>query len=360
MAFFNGGSRALVEILTRFQSAERPMPVDHTFFEFGSVRYHVQASASDPENVYLSISTPSLSHEASPSTGLPEFTLQEARKTYHKFAEIVEPAKEGYALTLKLNFSGLARPKDRARAVRQVSLLQSVVLGSQLKHLLGSLGSSGATKLVYNHRDPFFVSRTPGKISAIFPMRFRDDTDLAVATSFFQELQDAGSSYARAPRCSWSAIPPPELRGEPVHHLTTNGGFVSFDIFERHVKRKRAAKTAWILLNFQAYVKYHIKCTRNYIQSKMRKRQESLAEVIQNARLRGGDEKKKLQVRRKSKRRLFSLGKAKKLQKGFRAVIDGLRRLRQRIRVKALDRFRRCFVVPKLATKKHDYLRLGA
>uniref|UniRef100_A0A453CIP1 Arp2/3 complex 34 kDa subunit n=1 Tax=Aegilops tauschii subsp. strangulata TaxID=200361 RepID=A0A453CIP1_AEGTS len=186
MAFFNGGSRALVEILTRFQSAERPMPVDHTFFEFGSVRYHVQASASDPENVYLSISTPSLSHEASPSTGLPEFTLQEATKMYHKFAEVVEPSKEGYALTLKLNFSGLARPKDRARAVRQVSLLQSVILGSQLKHLLGSLGSSGATKLVYNHRDPFFVSRTPGKISAIFPMRFRDDTDLAVATSFFQ------------------------------------------------------------------------------------------------------------------------------------------------------------------------------
>jgi actin related protein 2/3 complex subunit 2 len=26
----------------------------------------------------------------------------------------------------------------------------------------------------------------PGKINAIFPMRFRDDTDLAVATSFFQ------------------------------------------------------------------------------------------------------------------------------------------------------------------------------
>ena len=31
------------------------------------------------------------------------------------------------------------------------------------------------------------------------------------------------------------------------------------DIFERHEKRNRAAKTAWILLNFQSYVKYHIK-----------------------------------------------------------------------------------------------------
>jgi hypothetical protein len=44
-----------------------------------------------------------------------------------------------------------------------------------------------------------------------------------------------------------------------VHHLTTNGGFVSFDILARHVKGRRAARTAWILLNFQSYVKYHIK-----------------------------------------------------------------------------------------------------
>lgn len=43
-----------------------------------------------------------------------------------------------------------------------------------------------------------------------------------------QELQEVGNSFARAPKCSWSPIPPPELRGENVHHLTTNGGFVSF------------------------------------------------------------------------------------------------------------------------------------
>ncbi|XP_062184348.1 actin-related protein 2/3 complex subunit 2B-like isoform X2 [Phragmites australis] len=297
MAFFSSGSRALVEILTRMQSAERPMPVDHTFFEFGSIRYHVEASASDPDNAYLSISTPSLSHEASPSSsGLPEFTLQETRKMYQKFAEIIEPPKEGYVLTLKLNFSGLTRPKDRIKAINQISVLQSVVLSSQLKGMLVSLGASGTMKLVYNQREPFFVSKTPaGKINAVFPMRFRDDTDLAIATSFFQELQDLGNSFAKAPKCSWSPIPPPELRGEYVRHLTTNGGFVSFGVFSRHVRGKRAAKTAWILLNFQSYVKYHIKCTRSSIQSRMRERLETLTEAIQNARLRGTDDKRKLQ-----------------------------------------------------------------
>lgn len=304
MAFFSSGSRALVEILTRMQSAERPMPVDHTFFEFGSIRYHVEASASDPENVYLSIATPSLSHEASSSSsGLPEATLQETRKAYHRFAEVVEPPREGYVLTLKLNFSGLNRPKDRVKAINQVSLLQSVVLSSQLRDMLGSLGPSGTMRLVYNQRDPFFVSKTAERINAVFPMRFRDDTDLAIATSFFQ-----------------------------------------------------------------AYVKYHIKCTRRHIQSRMRERLEALTEVIHDARLRGNDDKRKSQAvakkRRNNKRRLISFAKAsKRLQKGFRAVLDKIKRLRLRIRVRGLDRLRRqcrCFAVPKLPPrrKEHGYHKL--
>nr|CAB3487613.1 unnamed protein product [Digitaria exilis] len=374
MEFFSSGSRALVEILTRMQSAERPMPVDHTFFEFGSIRYHVEASVSDHENVYLSISTPSLSLEASPSSnGWPEATLQEARKTYHRFAEVVEPPREGYVLTLKLNFSGLTRPKDRVKAINQVSRIQSLVLSSQLKDVLGSLGSSGTMKLVYNQREPFFVSKTDEKINAVFPMRFRDDTDLAIATSFFQELQELGSSLVKkAPTCSWSPIPPPELRGEHVHRLTTNGGFVSFGVLPRHVRgKKRAAKTVWILLNFQAYVKYHIKCTRSHIQSRMRERLEALTEVIQGARLRGNDDTRRSQAvakKRGSKSRLISLAKAnKRLQKGFRAVLDKIKRLRLRIRVKGLDRLRRqcqCFPVPKLPgpsprRKVHRYHKLG-
>ena len=41
---------------------------------------------------------------------------------------------------------------------------------------------------------------------------------------------DVGSSgvCAKAPPCYWSPIPPPELRGEPLSDLSTNGGFVSF------------------------------------------------------------------------------------------------------------------------------------
>lgn len=41
---------------------------------------------------------------------------------------------------------------------------------------------------------------------------------------------DVGSSekWSKAPPCCWSPIPPPELRGEPLEELSTNGGFVTF------------------------------------------------------------------------------------------------------------------------------------
>jgi actin related protein 2/3 complex subunit 2 len=62
-------------------------------------------------------------------------------------------------------------------------------------------------------------------------------------------------------------------------------------------------------------------------------------------------------VRKNSKRRLISLGKAKKLHKGFRAVVDRIKRLRLRIRVRVLDRLRRhyhqCFAVPRVKENKY-------
>lgn len=44
-----------------------------------------------------------------------------------------------------------------------------------------------------------------------------------------QELTELGNStaFSKAPRCTWSPIPPAELRGENFEYLTTNGGFVS-------------------------------------------------------------------------------------------------------------------------------------
>ncbi|KAL3582601.1 hypothetical protein D5086_016933 [Populus alba] len=283
-------------------NAEKPVEIDHHLYEFGCVEYHVQSSAADPQNNYLSISTPLLSQGALLSCGLSSYTTQMVKQVCSDAVEIVEPAKEGYQLTLKLNLAKIPRGKDSYKVITQISSVQAVILCSQLKEMLRNVNSQDTSqgmnkpiKLVYHPREPFYVIRQPQKITAVFPMRFKEHSDVIIATAFFQELMDVGSSekWAKAPPCTWSPIPPPELRGEPLEDLSTNGGFVSFDISSRHVEGKKLDKTVWSLLNFYAYVKKHVKGTRGFIQRRMQKRLESLVEVLHKEKLEENEDVRK-------------------------------------------------------------------
>ncbi|XP_020084384.1 actin-related protein 2/3 complex subunit 2B isoform X2 [Ananas comosus] len=360
MAYFNRESRALLEILNNLQRAEKQTTIDHSFYEFGLIRYHIQVSPSDPEDIRLSVLTPPLSADASYSNGLPDCTLQDIRRKYSNFAEVIEPPREGFLLTLKLNFARLPRVKDRAKAINDVSSLQAVILSSQLKDILWNLGSKERVhatckpfKLVYHPQEPFFVSRAPEKITAIFPMCFKDNSDVVLATSFFQVSPPPRHAFSKAPRCTWSPIPPAELRGENFEYLTTNGGFVSVDVFPYHVEGTKGDQTAWILLNFIGYVKYHVKCTRGFVQRRMRQRLETLAEVIQQARIKGYVSNKKLQSRKKGRKLMMGFLKLKKLKKGCSVFTDQIKRLRSRIKIKGFDRLRRnWFRVPRISASK--------
>ncbi|XP_048235383.1 actin-related protein 2/3 complex subunit 2B isoform X4 [Ricinus communis] len=290
MACFERASPALKEILLKLYRAKKPLDIDHHLYEFGSVEYHIQSSATDPHHKFLSISTPLLSQGVLQSYGFSPYTTRMIKEVCSDAVEIVEPPREGYQLTLKLNFAKIPSEKDSEKVIRRISSVQAVILSSQLKEMLENVNSQGTSegtnkpiKLVYHPREPFYVVKKTQKITAVFPMRFKEPSDVIIATAFFQELMDVGSSekWAKAPPCTWSPIPPPELRGETLEDLSTNGGFVSFDISSRHVEGKKLDKTVWSLLNFYAYVKNHVKCTRGFIQRRMQKRLESLVEVLE-------------------------------------------------------------------------------
>ncbi|GFY82794.1 actin-related protein C2B [Actinidia rufa] len=266
LSCFERASPALKEILLKLYHAENLMELDHHLHEFGSVEYHIQCSAVDPNNTYLSIATPQLSHGVPLSHGFPHSTLEVVKRICSDVVEIVEPAREGYQLTLRLNFTKIPHSEDAVKMITEISTLQAVILSSQLKEILRNVSSKDASqgmyrpiKLVYHPREPFFIIKQPEKVTAVFPMRFKENSDVIIATAFFQELMDVGSSeaWAKAPPCIWSPIPPPELRGEPLEDLSTNGGFVSFA--DETVKQ----------------------CTRGFIQRRMRNRLESLVEVLQ-------------------------------------------------------------------------------
>ncbi|KEH41160.1 actin-related protein 2/3 complex, protein [Medicago truncatula] len=288
MACIERSSPALKQILLKLYRAEKSIEIDHHLYEFGSVEYHIQSQATNPLVAYLSISTPPLYHGNLPNN-LSPYTIEMVKGICPNLVEIEEPAREGYQLTLKLNLDQIPRNKDYVKVIEDISTVQSVIISSQLKEILCNVNSDDASqgmykpiKLVYHPREPFFVIRQQQRIIAIFPIRFKEKFDVVIATAFFQELVDVGNSdkWVKTPPCTWSAIPPPELTGEALEDLSTNGGFVSFDISSRHIEGNRLDKTVWNLLNFNANVRYHVKSTKGFIQRRMRKRLENLVEVL--------------------------------------------------------------------------------
>ncbi|XP_027936814.1 actin-related protein 2/3 complex subunit 2B isoform X2 [Vigna unguiculata] len=349
MACIDRASPALNQILLKLYCAEKPLEIDHHLYEFGSLEYHIQSQASDPQLAYLSISMPPLCHGILPKE-LSSKTIEMVKGLCPNVVEIIDPAKEGYQLTLKLNLNQIPRNKDYDKIIREISSVHSVILSSQLKEILWNVNSDDALqgmykpiKLVYHPREPFFLIRQPQRIIAVFPIRLKEKSDVTIATTFFQELVDVGSSdkWAKVPPCNWSAIPPPELRGEAFEDLSTNGGFFTFDISSRHVEGNRLDKTVWSLLNFSTYVRYHVKSTKGFIQRRMRKRLESLVEVLHQTNSEENEQTKQHQVYRYTKKlvrstkyvilkqRWGTFGRKIK-RMGFRLKINGFTRFRQR------------------------------
>ncbi|GAV70614.1 P34-Arc domain-containing protein [Cephalotus follicularis] len=361
MACFERASPALQEILLKLYRAEKPLEIDHHLYEFGSVEYHVKSMASDPYHTHLSISTPLLSQGVLLSYGLSHYTMQMTKGVCSDVVKIVEPAKPGYQITLRLDFTKIPRGKDSMKVIKEISSVQAVILTSQLKEMLRNVNSQDAScgmykpiKLVYHLREPFYVIRQQQKITVVFPIRFKEYSDVIIATAFFQELMDVGSSkdLAKAPPCCWSPIPPPELRGEPLEDLSTNGGFATFDISSGHVEGRKLDKTVWSLLNFYAYVKHHIKCTRGFIQRRMRKRLDSLVEVLQKASLDEDEQIKKFQdIRSRYARKLVKKSKINILKQRCDDIARKVKRIRFRIKIHRCGRFqRRWLTIPKCSS----------
>nr|GLL43555.1 actin-related protein 2/3 complex subunit 2B [Ipomoea trifida] len=316
-ACFERPSPALKEILLKIYRAETPIEIDHHLHEFGSVEYHIQYSASAPDYVYISISTPILSLAFLLTSRLSRYTMEMVKGISPNVVDVVDPPNAGYQLTLRLDFTRIPKGKDSMKTITAISSVQAVILSSQLKEMLVNVNSQDVSqgmykpiKLVYHPREPFYVIKSPEKITAVFPMRFRDKIDVVIATSFFQELMDAANTQAcaKAPHCTWSAIPPPELRGEAIEDLSTNGGFVSFDITSRNVQGKRLDKT-----------------------------------VLQKTGIQEDDRiKKGVQGRNKHMKRLRIIFSSKlKVCRQRYDVVSKMKRMRSRIKIHWFSRFRR-------------------
>jgi actin related protein 2/3 complex subunit 2 len=294
MILLQPASKYLLQILTnRIHNLEKGVELDCSWIEFDDVRYHIQVTMKNPNLMQLSVSLPAPPPETFFSGGLPVGAIDAMKVTYGPIIQILDPPRDGFNLTLKLNLSKL--PPDegyREGIVVKIASIREVVLGAPLRQVLKHLASRTITPgigklvaLVHRPKESFFILPQVDKVIVIYPMRFKDSVDSVLATSFLQEFVEARRTAGlnNAPPCSWSTSPPQELKDVPVEAITANAGFVTFVIYQRHVDGKKLDKTVWNLSTFHAYVSYHVKCSEGFMHTRMRRRVESLIEALDRA-----------------------------------------------------------------------------
>ncbi|GER39473.1 actin-related protein 2/3 complex subunit [Striga asiatica] len=314
MTLLQSTCRYLLQVLsTRVQNLEKGVELDCQWVEFDDVRYHIQASVKNPNFVLLSLSLPTPPPETVSFGGLPEVAIEAIKAAYGVFLQILDPPRDGFNLTVKLNLSKLPPDEEHKQALLvKIASIREVVQGAQLRAILKQLITRGAksnlnqpVSIVHRPNESFFVVSQVDKVIVIFPMRFRDSVDTVLATSFFQEFVEARRTAGlnSAPPCHWSASPPQELEGVPDDALSANSGFISFVIFPRHVEGRKLDRTVWSLTTFHAYVSYHVKCSEGFMHTRMRRRVESLIEALDRAKP-DADESEKKTVQSRSFKRL--------------------------------------------------------
>ncbi|EOX96788.1 hypothetical protein QUC31_015987 [Theobroma cacao] len=294
MILLQSHSRFLLQtLLNRVQNLEKSVELDYHWVEFDDVRYHVQVSMKNPHILLLSVSLPTPPLETVFLGGLPFGAIEAIKSAYGVIVQILDPPRDGFNLTLKLNLSKLPPDEEYRHALLvKVASVREVVLGAPLRVILKYLASrtiapdiDRLVALVHRPNESFFLLPQAEKVTVVFPMRFKDSIDTVLATSFLQEFVESRRTAGlnNAPPCLWSHSPPLELKGATDDALSANAGFVTFVIFPRHVEGKKLDRTVWNLSTFHAYVNYHVKCSEGFMHTRMRRRVESLIQALNRA-----------------------------------------------------------------------------
>ncbi|XP_038688622.1 actin-related protein 2/3 complex subunit 2A-like [Tripterygium wilfordii] len=303
MILLQSHSRFLLQtLLNRLQNLEKGIELDYHWVEFDDVRYHIQVSTKNPHLLLLSVSLPTPPPETNFIGGLPFGAIEAIKAAYGVVVRILDPPRDGFNLTLKLNFSKLPPDEEFKHAILvKIASVREVVLGAPLRVILKNLAlrrvapnMDQLVAVVHRPNESIFLFPQAERVTVVFPMRFKDSVDTILATSFLQEFVDARHTAGlnNAPPCLWSPSPPLELKEAPAEALSANAGFVSFVIFPRHVEGKKLDRAVWHLSTFHAYVSYHVKCSEGFMHTRLRRRVESLIQALDRAKPASEESKK--------------------------------------------------------------------
>jgi len=252
----------------------KPTTVQFKVADFDGARYHISTSEDKSE---LSVSFVS---------GCAEALLEKGGKAHLQsvYGSAFVAPEDGYSVTLKYKADNI---QDKEKLASLVAQLKTHLYGAPLlKALTDSDSGSPSSQIIdiplRNSTERIWIKSDPSekRVTVIFSVAFSDADDVVFGKVFLQEFK---KSLPDAPSVDFRFDIPGELTGVPNLPQSTNVGYVTFVLFDRHIAGPKKIKVAEFLPSFRNYLQYHIKCAKSHLHTRMRNRVEESIKILNRA-----------------------------------------------------------------------------
>ncbi|KAJ5554899.1 hypothetical protein N7535_007342 [Penicillium sp. DV-2018c] len=310
---------ALIQsLLTERFSGATPVSIDQVVSDFDGVTFHLSTPESKTK-ILISINVKCYKE-------LVQYGAQQVlEREYGPYIVSPEP---GYDFSVQIDLENLpAEEEARNDLIMKLALLKRNAMAAPFERAFDEFNklaeeasrytSESAPQGIkeggevmaihYREEEAIYIKANWDRVTVIFSTVFREETDRIFGKVFLQEFVDARRrvlTLQNAPQVLFRNDPPLELAGVPG--LNAGEGEVSYvtfgtneyDIlatstlvltqltvlFPRHLTPQRRYENISHIQTFRDYFHYHIKASKAYIHTRMRKRTADFLQVLNRAR----------------------------------------------------------------------------
>ncbi|CAG7963797.1 unnamed protein product [Penicillium salamii] len=304
----------LTERFSGYASAT-PVSIDQVVSDFDGVTFHLSTPESKSK-ILISINVKCFKE-------LVQYGAQEVlEREYGPYIVSPEP---GYDFSVQIDLENLpAEEEARNDLIMKLALLKRNAMAAPFERAFDEFNklaeeasqytSESAPQGIkeggevmaihYREEEAIYIKANWDRVTVIFSTVFREETDRIFGKVFLQEFVDARRrvlTLQNAPQVLFRNDPPLELAGVPG--LSTKEGEVSYVtfgmarnistsisvltravLFPRHLTAQRRYENISHIQTFRDYFHYHIKASKAYIHTRMRKRTADFLQVLNRAR----------------------------------------------------------------------------
>ncbi|KAJ5717917.1 hypothetical protein N7488_003563, partial [Penicillium malachiteum] len=304
-------------LLTERFSGAPPVSIDQVASDFDGVTFHVSTPESKTK-ILLSINVKCFKE-------LIQYGAQEVlEREYGPYIVTPEP---GYDFSVQVDLEDLpAEQEARDELIMKLALLKRNAMAAPFERAFDEFNklaeeasrytSESAPQGVkeggevmaihYREEEAIYIKASYDRVTVIFSTVFREETDRIFGKVFLQEFVDARRrvvTLQNAPQVLFRNDPPLELEGVPGLQNAGEGeiSYVTFGkidfclngsqsaneiivLFPRHLTPQRRYDNISHIQTFRDYFHYHIKASKAYIHTRMRKRTADFLQVLNRAR----------------------------------------------------------------------------